>query len=356
MSALRVPALKSWQLKYWAYLTGLPTTGTKAELKALLTPALAQHKHEPPSVRLASLDMGIRNLAFCVVEPQSPGRKSDKIQIKVNAWKRMDLLESATAESAENDALGEPTNDRQSPKRTRSKASLPVPKDSFTPAALSKAAYRVTKDLLSYAPNTILIERQRFRSGGAAAIQEWTVRVNMLESMLWASLHTLQQEARGATFPSVHAISPARVAQFWSSTASLSLAPTSLFDENNSDVQAMTTHSMSDRKKIEKKDKVGIVRSWIGGTPDLDLQFDGDAAKIADAFRLSTRQSKDAKELAGGKLDDLADCLLQAVTWLKWRENRRVLDKMWQKAVDDMALGDLDRDESLDSARRPSPR
>ncbi|UJO24158.1 Cruciform cutting endonuclease 1, mitochondrial [Fulvia fulva] len=340
MAILRQPSLKGWQLRYWAYLTGLPTTGTKAELQSSLTATVPQQRQGNTPRRLVSLDMGIRNLAYCVIEPRMPKEKPNQISLVVHSWKRMDLLETAADNFTEDIAVE--TSQERSIKRVKAKLAAPVTKDSFTPAVLSKTAYRVTKDLLSHEPDTLLIERQRFRSGGAAAIQEWTVRVNMLESMLWASLETLRQEGKMTdAFPTVLAVSPARVAQFWSSAASMSLKPPTLFDEDNGNVQTMITHAMSDRRKIDKKDKVDIVRSWVAGTSDLDLRFEGEAIKIAEAFRLDPRQSKDAVAMAGGKLDDLADCLLQAVTWLIWEENRAVLNKLWQKTVDEIKPSDL---------------
>ena len=177
----------------------------------------------------------------------------------------------------------------------------------------------------------------------------------MLESMLWASLETLRQEGQNTAFPTVHAVSPARVAQFWSSAASISLIPPTLLGEDNRQIQTMITRAISDRRKIEKKDKVDIVRSWVSGTSDVELQYDGDATRIAEAFWLNTRQSKEAMSLAGGKLDDLADCLLQAVTWLKWQENRVVLDHLWHKAIDGMRIGDLTAHDTINHVHPYSP-
>lgn len=43
---------------------------------------------------------------------------------------------------------------------------------------------------------------------------------------------------------------------------------------------------------------------------------------------------QDGVEAGIGKLDDLADCLLQGVAWVKWQENRRVLVDGGVEALD----------------------
>jgi cruciform cutting endonuclease 1 len=154
----------------------------------------------------------------------------------------------------------------------------------------------------------------------------------MLESMLWACLETLRETGQKGTnppsFPVVSAVEPARVARFWVPSEEVPLLPPR-------DLFALTK-SPGDgtilRKKVEKKDKVAVVKSWIEGNSDVKIEFEGQAAEMAEAFR-EEKVRGSAKLIAGGKLDDLADCLLQGVAWVRWEENRRRIDALWAEMV-----------------------
>lgn len=177
--------------------------------------------------------------------------------------------------------------------------------------------------LLPHKPSTILIERQRFRSGGAAAVQEWTLRVNLLEGMIWAVLRAMGYGERSEVGVGVESVSPARVAGFW--------------------VQG------TGKGRVEKRDKIEVVGQWLEG--DLGVRFEGEAERVKTAFlgKLRGVGRKEKVKLAEfgaagnsegrhqgvGKLDDLADCLLQVAAWVKWRDNRRGLARILddEKAV-----------------------
>lgn len=326
VSATRLASLKAWQLKYWALLTGVGLSGTKAELQASLVRSLDQLSLPSRPRKIVSVDMGIRNLAYCVVESSPKARTSvSGSLLKVTAWRRRDLLSSATAEPMlpAGDVID--VADATTAKQRKAKKILPN-KDAFTPAVLSKTAFHVVQDLLAHNPDSLLIERQRFRSGGAAAIQEWTVRVNMLESMLWASLETLRSSGTSTSFPETFAIEPRRVAEFWiAGRNGMELRPSSDMLSLDSAAPILNPTSPG-RAKVEKKDKMEIVKIWTSGKSDVKLEFHNEAAEIADAFR--SEKVRGAREMAGGKLDDLADCLLQAVAYMRWDENKRAFQEM----------------------------
>lgn len=340
---LKLPAtldLKNWQLRYCAFLLGLPSTGNKTRLQGALLDRLQQPDAVPKAKteRIISVDMGIRNLAYCVLDVShasspSVGRSST---LKVHAWKRMDLLEShLDPPGVIESSVFEDQGTGSQLKQTR-KSIVPslIAKAAFAPSSLSKSAYDVTAALLKHKPTTILIERQRFRSGGAAAIQEWTVRVNMLESMLWACLETLRhgKGSKQSIFPSTHEVSPARVAKFWTADPSIPLRPPDSFYSLQMSVEQDVNMA---KKKVEKKEKIAIARSWLEGTnDDVALEFEGEAAKTADLFRAGASTKSKSKSGVGKgrnelKLDDLADCLLQAVAWLRWRENAEKMRDMF---------------------------
>ncbi|KAF2764936.1 mitochondrial resolvase Ydc2 [Teratosphaeria nubilosa] len=343
-------ALKAWQLKHAAFLMGLPSTGTKAALEAVLRARLDARQRakllERPH-RVLSVDMGIRNLAYCVVDVPEDYSSSSRVPLTVSTWRKRDLTTTATSSET---AMPEAPEEARTPsRRRRPKVSIANAVDTtlFTPSVLSKTAYAITTDLLALNPDTILIERQRFRSGGASAIQEWTVRVNMLESMLWACLYTLDtqhQQGDAQPFPSVHEVNPARVAQFWTSETGVSLVAdgdtfqASAQPPEQADAGA---HVKEGRRKVQKKDKIAIARRWLAGEDsEVRLEFEGQAAEVAKVFgrkgRVRLREEGIGANVDVGKLDDLADCLLQGVAWVRWDENAERLRRILRAGGDEI--------------------
>ncbi|KAK5715720.1 hypothetical protein LTR17_016708 [Elasticomyces elasticus] len=314
--------LKNAQLKHAAFLCGLPSTGIKADLVAVLQRQARSSDEQPGRRRIVSVDMGLRNLAYCVVDVPSIDGSFDLGKggrpLNVLQWKKTDLLRVAEAQ-VPIDALV--NIDSPTKSRSKKRGRPAVPASMFTPSELSKTAYSVTTELLKHEPDAILIERQRFRSGGAAAIQEWTVRVNMLESMLWACLRTLREVRtdKNANFPIIHEVNPARVAHFWVSTPGSNLQLTT--DTLASTPEVASAAVGTGRKRVQKNDKIAVVRSWLTGEAGSSLTFDRGAARVANAFASPSGRSSRAKpadiESSDdiGKLDDLADCLLQAAAW-----------------------------------------
>ena len=128
--------------------------------------------------RILSIDMGIQNLAFCVADVETGG-SADRMHVV--AWRRVSPTSflPSVAQS-------------QTPQPASS--SVRLPSSVFTSQNLALAAQSLlTRTFLPYAPSTILIERQRFRTGGVAAVQEWTLRVNTLEAALWGVLAALRE-------------------------------------------------------------------------------------------------------------------------------------------------------------------
>lgn len=338
MSAIHMSTLKAWQLKYWAFLTGAASTGTKAEIQSALNKRTGVECSSIPKTqqRIVSVDMGIRNLAFCALEILPPAQSSAPHSLRVTTWRRMDLL-STTANTPEKSdviaAIEEPGSKKTKAQRQLASA---IAKEAFAPSSLSKTAYDVTSELLSLRPSTVLIERQRFRSGGASTILEWTIRVNMLESMLWACLETLRVSCPELISPDIQAVNPARVAHFWAEgLAGIPLRPPEDLFTPSSTVGTTISDAVGRTRKVDKKAKVAIVKSWVAGeSKDVSVAFEGQAAEISEAFM----RARGGRLVAGGKLDDLADCLLQAVAWARWEENRRAIGELWQGVGGTLAL------------------
>lgn len=347
------------------------------------------------AVRILSVDMGIRNLAVCLLEvlfrPGEKGwgmeghhyRQRDGYMMlpSVIAWQRMCIPPSptttdTTTNNNNNNIDDENDNDNNNTTCSESipdesPASLQIPPptppaESFSTSTFSRHAYNLAITLLRLSgpnspPDQILIETQRYRSAGGAAVQEWTLRVNMLESMLWGCLRTLAEVgfwgsgageggvgiAKGSCGEEeaeqgselIEGVNPSKVTGFWEGFLSGSRV---------AEVERLqTTYAES------KKSKTRIVKGLLC-PPYICTQFSPEGG--IPLFELGTDQAREAAELflevnangngngvegakkvrepiigggkkrkkqPKGKLDDLADCLLQGLAWVKWEEGRR---------------------------------
>lgn len=380
-------ALTTAHIKTLLARIGSGVGGTKPELTQRLQSDLSIPKLQDgnKTSRILSVDMGIRNMAFCVcdVSVDHSNRllsRKPSVKLDVLAWEPISVSDLAQHEEES------PSSD---PAALMSSQISQQGKESFRSSILSRTAYLLLKrKLLPYAPQTILIEQQRYRTNASAAIQEWTYHVNMLEGMIWAILETLKQESAGrlrtaaseAPFPSVFPVSPARVAAFWMDNSELGRAirdeslvnrATKRSSRSSSDPVEAEEGAAGDaddssakkgktmsKSKVEKKVKIKLVEQWLlrnADKPspsrsdcDVQLSFDAPEAKLMRDVFIS-KLSKSAKGAGGRKkktaaatevaaqpvdhsplpdpkkLDDLADCLLQAAAWAQWEGNRRAM-------------------------------
>lgn len=324
--------LKSVQLQRVARATGIQSSGTNGVLieriRDTLTPYLLQPTEETRNggvqgskpISILSIDMGIQNLAFAHLKV--PHSDQERKKPELTAWRRLAMSEISSLDlnsTSGVQALTSTQGIKDSPSKQKAKApttedSIAEPigqkskeKESFCPALYAQNAYILINTLLhTYNPTHILIERQRFRSAGGSAVQEWTIRVGVFEGMLYAVLHTLLQERRSAI--QIHGIEPKRVVKYW-------------IDKERGG------EKMSAREV--KKAKIEIVGGWLeDGRVGIEKNVQG----LVGAYLGNLR--KEGKSEVG-KLDDLADCLLQGVTWLEWEEMRGKLGKDGLKGLDD---------------------
>ncbi|KAK6407022.1 hypothetical protein LTR95_018592, partial [Oleoguttula sp. CCFEE 5521] len=280
-------SLKSRTLQRMAFLTGLPSTGTKDELATTLRSGLPRSRLLAQPSRVLSIDMGIRNLAYCVLDVASPQSSSapapSTTSLRVREWRRLDLLGRLVPGSAANTDCKGGGDDSFSRK---------LPANAFTPSVMSKVAYGVTTELLEYKPTTVLIERQRFRSGGGSAIQEWTLRVNMLESMLWACLqahNAVNVSTKDYLAPSLHEVSPALVAKFWTAGTDNELRTATRLLQDDADSTSTATGNTA--RSVDKKAKIAVARGWLKGEGGVSLQLQPEVKSVVDAFTTARRSS-----------------------------------------------------------------
>ena len=304
------------QLRILARAVGVNTSGTKP----ILTSALRDHLpkrtldlDKSQRTRILSIDMGIRNLAYCCLVLPRTGRQNTTGVEKpvVHNWTRLAISEEPTksGESKDNllpEANGEP------------KASSP--KEAFDPATYSQHAYDLVTTLVEdLKPTHVLIERQRFRSMGGPAVLEWTLRVNMLEAMIYAVLKTFSE--RGLWQGVVHSVTPSKVSNFWIT-----------------DSETVLKEGSGSKSAKTKTAKINMVAEWLKEGTRFELK--GAAAQLGEAYlrkktgkvnQSSVKQKSSASKAQAAvgnsvkKLDDLADCLLQGMAWIKWDENRRLI-------------------------------
>ncbi|KAF4551774.1 Mitochondrial resolvase Ydc2 / RNA splicing MRS1-like protein [Elsinoe fawcettii] len=319
-------SLQSWQLKHLARNTGVPTGKKKSDTAKSLVLSLGGLTSR--SI-YKSVDMGVKNLAVCVVCPNINSAKArTSAYFTLHHWERSDILATLSAED-DGDAAAFARDDRDV---------IQAP-GAYSPSNLAPHAARMAYQLKTeHKPSHILIERQRFRSGGGSAVQEWTLRVNSLEAMLWSSIETMKQEQlrRQATlkleqtfFPEVVEMSPARIAAFWNGRGTdWGLEEEDIEELILQDAQAPKKQAVvsEDRAKrgMEKSEKISLVRNWFQtGAVDVVTSLQ----PLANAFMQTGRARKADGDSVISKKDDLADCVVQGVTWGLVERNRRTLSE-----------------------------
>ncbi|MCJ1336820.1 hypothetical protein MMC09_002098 [Bachmanniomyces sp. S44760] len=306
------------KLRPIAISIGVNSTGKKDQLVSRISEDLQTKRWSAQDCspsdgrgRLISIDMGIRNLAYCriAVLPRRACRTSANSIPFVEDWQRIAVSEQVKVVTSNESGL------------------LANTKESFDPALYSEHAYELVTTLLTPKPQPshILIERQRFRSMGGSAVQEWTLRVNMFESMLYAVLETFRQQGlwKGRVWP----IAPSKVNKYW-------------LPEDKVEVDRTQSKGRIHDTKTAKREKINLVRSWLEDKNK--IAFVGPTEKVRQDFLSKAERKKranasqpigQASTSAIGKLDDLADCLLQGIAWVEWEENRRLVSAKGVEAI-----------------------
>ncbi|KAL8704930.1 MAG: hypothetical protein Q9201_001925 [Fulgogasparrea decipioides] len=323
-------ALKLKQLETIARATGVNSSGSKPTLISVIENSLLQsqapgtftnnvystqkkkktndHGRED-GYNIISIDPGIRNLAYCHLSlppsfPNTPSVspfphiRSPPTTPVIKSWSRLNIATTVTSSQDLHPSLNHKS-------QNLSEETLAKISESFSPSLYASHAYRLlVNTLLPLNPTHILIERQRFRSMGGNAVQEWTLRVNMFEAMLYSTLHTLSRQGiwKGEVIP----IIPNKVSRYW--------LP--------GDAKAERSEKKTKSRKME------IVRDMVSNNWGVEIEGGGGGVVEERASRTREFLTKNGKARMGGKFDDLSDCLLQGLAWCRWEENKW---KVWEK-------------------------
>jgi cruciform cutting endonuclease 1 len=305
--------LKLHQLRRVAIATGTPCSGTKPVIIQGINAAVS-NSLPLSKASIVSIDMGLKNLAIAHLVPNYSENGTSKVLqgINVSAWRNISIVDPIESPGDPDAPGSKPPIDRI----TRL-VKKPVASEAYHPANYAQKASAFVTDIIDrYRPTHILIERQRFRSGGQAAVQEWSIRVGVFEAMIYAALQTLKDRA---IFEShVSPILPASVNRFWLESAMPS-----------EPVSRTVPARVSSGREV-KLQNIQLVKQILvaGKSHGIDLTF-GDAALEAKAVLLMTPEERKAHGAASSvlKVDDLSDSLLQGLAWIQWQRHRSHLNQ-----------------------------
>uniref|UniRef100_A0A060TIN7 ARAD1D39776p n=1 Tax=Blastobotrys adeninivorans TaxID=409370 RepID=A0A060TIN7_BLAAD len=221
--------LKNEALKKLCLNCGLAQTGNKSSLVASIQSALDSRRRD---TEILSIDMGVRNLAFCHMAHDNSGK------VTIKRWALVEL----------------------------DKEGLP---NAFEQPKFAQLALDLVSELRPQGVDTVLIEKQRLRSNGLNNVPEWIAKVNLLEAMLHAILQC--QKRMGLYDCSVRSIEPARVMNYWIRPDKITAAKTANI-----------------RYRLTKQAKMDLVSSWMCHDPPFTIEpeashsWDGQKGKRDD--------------------------------------------------------------------------
>ncbi|KAF9156663.1 hypothetical protein BG015_002867 [Linnemannia schmuckeri] len=363
----------------------IPRSPQSSEIQHVL--ARIKDRILPQSI--VSIDIGIRNLAWVelskdgeilrwavedLLVPSPSSTPSDAPQTPFQAEEEKERTESVGPSSLKKSRgrVGAGSNTKQQ-RVKKSKVSTP----SYDPQAVALRVDKVMRTIMQGSPSVqgIILERQRFRSGGMHTMLDSTFKCGVVEGMIhtWFAFwqHEQQQlqqrewmvgamvdEEKGKRKESVfiESVPPKAVAVRWGIGASgakaaassrkkkqalLLYATATDIKENDTTSEAIEGESIFNdsisparspksltyrHKKVQSK---AIVDSWIYPNSSRDGQVDIVAASVAPELsptsslpsNFRVRCSPEMREWYSQeqKRDDLSDCLLQAVAWFEWK-------------------------------------
>lgn len=371
------PKFTSSQLKIIARLCGKSRSGTKAVIADRIVDDLKTFEPLAPGTRVLSIDLGIRNLAYSLLEAPDPkhgppvrtakgAKKRDTAPSstvptapRLLAWERLALIPKAdkvatpkkSTKKAQKKTKADEEDDgdqqdEEMPKKARRKAktdkvdqmshqaqdltteadpmTTPILVEDFSPARLSALAVDfILNRLLPLKPDIVTLEQQRFRQMGGSGVYEWTLRVNSLESMLYAVLTLLRETGQWHRGGRIEPVVARNVLEFM------------VVRDRAAGVDVADIWGRgADNKKV-KKDIIGRALASADGVA-VDKGVQAVAVEYLDEWQGKKSYQRKADRMK--KLDDMADCLLQGLAFIHWQENKRRLLESGVDALEDQMI------------------
>ncbi|KAG0032886.1 hypothetical protein BGZ82_006345 [Podila clonocystis] len=299
------------------------------------TVAQLQYSILPRSI--VSIDVGIRNLAW--VELSSRG--------EILRWSVDDLLgvdgtseaDGSTDLGHVQDSLGEApskttnasTHEMTTTKKAkRSKKAL---SPQYDPRLVALRLNEIMQTIVdSERIGGVIVERQRFRTGGMHSVLDATFKCGVVEGMIHTWLALWEKGRVSGSLDKKHkdvvieSISPRAVGTWWS-IGSVSRSGSVSSEESTdsaSEVDTLDAGGMSKKPKspkyaTKKKQSRMIVDGWLHKLEDKDSKMG--TRDNSHPLRVSCSPTIREWYRREKKRDDLSDCLLQAVAWYEWREH-----------------------------------
>ncbi|KAG5366741.1 hypothetical protein CJU89_1177 [Yarrowia sp. B02] len=387
MSKTKFQKLSNKALVALALECGLKRSGTKPELQATLKSVLESHPVVPPkTLRITSVDMGVRNLSVCQLslercrvnesakktkkakESSEESTPSEISVASVSAWSTRDISEFSASPGATQDD---------------------IPWDLRNDSLLEVAYNFVSRELLganvAEKPHVILLERQRHRSQGSPSVLEWVFRVNMFESILAGTVYTYKQrtiDMNGSQDPTksdhntdLFRVDPRMVADYfirgkrakgkkfdikaekigvvgqWLEAESRNVPEF----EDMIQKEAVAEKPKPKKKRKSKKDAEEVEVEEVVTKPKITMKpivtrdlkhIPGFSALTPQLLSLSSHlevmssilAKKRFNSVKSKKADDVADSLLQALAWYNWQYNREYLRELLENEDDERWL------------------
>lgn len=207
--------------------------------------------------------------------------------------------------------------------------------EDFSPARLSLLAVDlITNRLLPLRPDIVIMEQQRFRSQGGSAVFEWTLRVNSLESMLYAVLATMRAVGRWRPDGRLEGVVARNVLEFMAvQEFGGNGGENRLVGEKEVELDIWDKQKRGDNKKLKKD----IVGRMLRSRNRVRIAEEAEAVEEVAREYLEKWERMGKRGKTGAnvkKMDDLADCLLQGIAFIRWQENKT---KLLEGGVDALA-------------------
>lgn len=255
------------------------------------------------SFKVLSIDLGIKNFSYCKFKTTLNILTKDTVPI-VYDWEKLNVFDYTDGKldtlilgseneksQAEIELSGEDFSE-MSDSEDRNEMRNTTIENQYSPNVFAEVAFKLVQKLFtemeksttsnltgsnSFANampfDVILIEEQRSRTKSNAAVQQWTLRVNMLEHMLFATIRSLQQlmpEKFGNMV--VFLSSPKRMGNYWTGVQSLETQRslkenTTANDDNKQCVNGEKEINTKRKKKLllknAKKERIALVENWL---------------------------------------------------------------------------------------------